>query len=243
MELRHYTQIVLRSWPLVVGLPLAVGLLTIILGLLLPQPYEITTAMLVTQRPIGAGVSGIPLPDENNYWSWAASEYIVDDLLQLLQTRRFADDLVGWARAEHGRELDPEIVQESLDVARRHRTIYITASAPQADLARLMAQGAVTVLQQNGLSYWNRQDSAALEVSLVELPDEAEPAQGLVGLILDAVLRTILALILAIGLAFLRHYLDQSLRLRGDVEALGFEVVGTIPGETLSRARPGEGRR
>jgi capsular polysaccharide biosynthesis protein len=231
MELGHYARILWRSWPLVVGLPLLVAVLTIVLGLVLPQPYEITAAMLVTQRPIGTGVADIPLPDENNYYSWLASEYIVDDILQLVETRRFSDDIATWAQVERGLTLDPEDISDSLQAERRHRMIYLTVSDSEQDAARVMAEGAVTMLRENGLAYWGRQESAAIEVSLHELPDEAEPARGLIGLALDTILRTLLALILAVGLAFLRHYLDRSLRARGDVEALGMEVVGTIPVE------------
>ena len=108
-------------------------------------------------------------------------------------------------------------------------------TASQAEHAQLIAQGAVAMLQQKGLEYWNRGDSASLAVSQVGMPDLALPARGLVRLAFDVVLRSILALILAIGLAFLRHYLDLTVHEPSEVEALGLEVVGTIPKDGLSR--------
>lgn len=235
MELQHYLRIVRRSWPLVLGLPALVALLTLALAFILPTPYEITAAVLVTQRPIAAGAPPTILPDQNNWNSWAASEYIVDDLLQIVETRRFATDIGAWLQAEHGITLTPKRISESLDAGRRHRMIFVTVSADRADYARLIAQGAITMLEQKGLEYWNRADTASLAVAQAELPERAEPARGLLSISLDLVLRTALALLLAIGLAFLRHYLDQSLYRRGEVEALGLEVVGMIPMES---ARP-----
>lgn len=238
MELRHYARIVWRSWPLVLGLPVLVALLTIVLAFLLPTRYTITAAVMVTQRPIGVSEAQITLPDENIYYNWSASEFVVDDILQIVETRRFADDIAGWLQSQHGVALDPELISEGLEAERRHRTIYLHASADRAEHPRMIAQGAIAMLQQRGLEYWDREESTSLNVAENELPEEAEPEQGLAGLILNVVLRSILALILAIGIAFLRHYLDQSLHGSNEVEALGFEVVAAIPRDGVARALP-----
>lgn len=229
MELRHYLRILRRSWPLVVGLPVLVALLTAALAFLLPQSYKITAAMLVTQRPVATTAPQNILPDQNNWNSWAASEYVVDDILQLVETRQFADDIAAWIQAQHGVQVDPKHIQTELTAERKHRMIYLTAIAPQRDVARWIVEGGATMLQQKGLQYWNRQDTTALEVAQLDLPEQAKPARGLVTLAVDLILRSVLALILAVGLAFLRHYLDTSLQGRGEVEALGLEVVGVIP--------------
>ncbi len=238
MEFRHYWGIVRRSWPLVVGLPLLVALLTLALHVVLPRSYTITAAMLVTQRPLAIDAPQVTLPDENNRESWAASEFIVDDILQLVETRRFADDIAGWMQAERGRTIDPDAITAGLEAERTHRMIYLTANAGNATDARLIVEGAIAMLQQRGLEYWGREESSSLDVSPLDLPEEAEPAKGLFGLLLDIVLRSMLAAIAGIGLAFLRHYLDQSLHRRDDVEALGFEVVGAIPVDGMRRPQP-----
>ena len=238
MEFRHYWGIVRRSWPLVLGLPLLVALLTLALYVVLPRRYTITAAMLVTQRPLAVDEPQVTLPDQNNRESWTASEFIVDDILQLVETQRFAEDVAGWMGAERGRAIDPEAITEGLEAERTHRMIYLTANAGNATDARLIVEGAITMLQQRGLEYWGREESTSLDVSPLDLPDEAEPATGLFGLLVDIVLRSMLAAIAGIGLAFLRHYLDQSLHRRDDVEALGLEVVGAIPADGLPRPQP-----
>ncbi len=46
---------------------------------------------------------------------------------------------------------------------------------------------------------------------------------------LDLPLRLLLALAAGVALAFLLDYLDDAVRVRGDVERLGLEVIGEIP--------------
>ena len=238
MELRHYLGILRRSWRLIVGLPLVVGVVTLALGLLLPAPYTITALMLVTQQPIASTTAPLTLPNYENYHSWLASEYSNDDLPQLVRTRRFATDVANWVQAQHGLVLDPEDLIEQISAGRQHRMVSLTASDRRENVARYIAQGAVAMLQQNGLSYWDRQESASLKISEVDMPLEAERDQGLVGLMLDTILRSLLAGILAIGLAFLWYYLDRSLHTRAQVEGLGIAAAGVIPREALGPARP-----
>jgi len=42
-------------------------------------------------------------------------------------------------------------------------------------------------------------------------------------------LRILLAFLVGVGIVFLLHYLDDSVRNRADVEALGMRVIGEIP--------------
>jgi capsular polysaccharide biosynthesis protein len=237
MELRHYLRILWRSWPLVVGLPLLVAILTVALAFILPQTYTITAAMLVTQRPIAVREPQVTQPDENNFYNWQGSEYVVDDILQLVETRQFAVDIAAWLQTQHGIRLDPTTISDGLEAERQHRMIYLHVAASRQDYARLIAQGAIAKLQEVGLGYWGRAESTSLTVSLLDLPERAAGSRSPVSLAIDLVLRGLLALILAIGLAFLRHYFDQTMHRRGEVEALGFEVVGLIPVEQRRGAR------
>src|SRR3712207_5557561 len=148
MELRHYQRILQRSWPLVVGLPALVILLTLALALLGAPQYEITASILVTQRPIASTGPQPVLPNQDNWNSWAASEYVVDDILQVVETGRFAADVAARLQAQHGIRLDPMIIQEGVTAERRHRMIYLTAIAGRADLARLIVVGAATMIEQ-----------------------------------------------------------------------------------------------
>ncbi len=229
MELRHYIGILRRSWPLLVGLPMLVGVITLVLGLLLPPTYEITTQLLVTQDTIASSSPPLALPNYENFHSWVSSEYIDDDLPQLVQTRRFASDVANWVQATHGITLDPDTLTKQFSAERQHRMVSLTTVDRRKDVAKYLAEGAVAMLQQNGLGYWERQETASLNVSEVDMPPEAKRVQGLGQLALDTVLRSMLALILAVGLAFLRYYMDRSLHTRAQVEALGIVAAAIIP--------------
>jgi capsular polysaccharide biosynthesis protein len=229
MELRHYGEILGRSWPLVLGLPLVVLLLSIGLYLSRPARYGMTVAMLVTQAQIARTTDDTTLPDYDNWNSWAASEFIVDDLLQIVETRRFAEDVAAIVKQEHNLDLDPSAITAGIEAERKHRTVYLSVEAGGRDAAKWLADAAVANLQNKGLEYWNRSDTAQLNVVPLDMPPQAGRVPGTTGLVLDLAVRTLLALLLAVGIAFLRHYLDTTVRRRDDVEALGLDIVGAIP--------------
>lgn len=228
MELRHYGDILRRSWPLVLGLPLAVFLLSLGLYFLSPPRYGMVVAMLMTQAQIARDPAEPTLPDYNNNYSWLSSEFIVDDALQIVETRRFAEDVAAIVKQRHNLELDPSAITAGIEAERKHRTVYLSVEAAGRDEAKWLADAAVESFQQNGLDYWGRADTAELSVVPLDMPPVAARVPGLARLGLDLAVRTLLALLLAVGIAFLRHYLDTTLR-RDDVEALGFDIVGAIP--------------
>lgn len=229
MELRHYFNILRRSWPLVIGLPLVVALLTLGASMFLPQRYGARVAVTVTQQPVAPDEAMLTLPDYNNYNSWLASEFIVDDVPQIVKGQLFARDVAAYIQQQHGRDVPVGAIQNALSAERTHRTVYLNVQADTPENATQIAQGAVAMLQTNGLKYWGRGDTAQLDIAVQDAPESATPLSNTRTLMLDVAVRTLLALILAVGLAFLRHYLDQSLRGRDDVEALGLDVVGAIP--------------
>ncbi|HEX6290507.1 MAG TPA: hypothetical protein VFZ66_15065 [Herpetosiphonaceae bacterium] len=229
MELRHYFAILRRSWPLVVGLPLLVALATVAATFLLPARYATQVTMFVTQKPLATNEPSVVLPDYNNFNSWAASEYIVDDMLQLVQTQTFAQDIAAWIRQQHNADVAVEDIRSGLAAERTHRAVTVEVEANDRQHAEWIAQGVVAMLEQKGLGYWNRSDSGQLSVAVLDQPQRAGRAGGAIGLALDLIVRTLLAFLLAVGLAFLRHYLDQTVHRRADIEELGLEVVGAIP--------------
>ncbi|GAC1558482.1 MAG: hypothetical protein NVS2B7_33480 [Herpetosiphon sp.] len=240
MELRHYWSIVRRSWPVIVGLPLLVAGLTLALALALPRSYVAKTAMLVTQRPIMDRQPAALLPDQDNYYSWVASEYALDDLLQIVQTERFAEDIITWVVREHPdadkRFFDPIKLPKLIKSERKHRTLYLTINGPTANDAIWTAEGAAAMLREKGLAYWQRDKLGTnLDVSVLDPARKAIPLKGIAAIAFDVVLRSLLALLLAVGIAFLRHYLDQTLRHPPDVENLGLNILGTIPVEATRK--------
>lgn len=233
MELRHYLAILRRRWPIIVILPLLVALVSGATALTQPQRYGLTARLMVTQTPLATGEAS-PSPDLNSVGSWQASEYVLDDLPQVLSSALFAQD-VSAALAQQGLEVSPATLQSAISGVTTHRTVDMAVVADDPQLAVSIARAAAETLRLNGLKYWNRQGTLTdpgLRVAVLTMPESAGPIVNLRRIVRDVALRTVLALAAGIGLAFLMHYLDRTLRDRQQVEALlDVPVVGAIPPE------------
>ncbi len=230
MQLRSYLAIVQRYWVVIGILPLLVGVISLVLALRQPQQYRAIARAMVTQTVHVQPQTGA-FPDFNLNYSWASSEYILDDLPQLVKSRVFAEDVSTLAAAE-GYPIDPTVVMATLNAETLHRTMTLSASTADPVIAVAMVRGAVTALQANGLKYWDRAlpDDTGLKVALLDLPTSATPTRSMRHLLFDVGLRIMLALVAGIGLAFLLHYLDDRLRYAHQVEEwLEVQVVGVIP--------------
>jgi hypothetical protein len=91
-------------------------------------------------------------------------------------------------------------------------TIAISAARPEDAVA--IGPALVALLKTNGLRYWGdpraMPSAPGLNVGVLDLPDQAALLNGPRALIIDVALRTLLALIVAVGLAFGLHYLREN---------------------------------
>lgn len=232
MQLREYLFILRRFWPLILVLPLIVGGVSLALALGRPERYQASARIMVTQRPLDDAVAA-DLPDYNNSYSWLTSEYILDDLPQVVTSVAFAED-VRAAAAAAGSDLAVPAIQGGLRAEVLHRAVFLAAVADSPDAALATVRGAVDALQTNGLKYWDRAPagSGGLLVAVLDPPGGVGPTGGLRGTLFDVGLRTALALAAAIGLAFLLHYLDDRLRSPRQAEQwTGANVLAVIPKE------------
>lgn len=235
MQLRSYLAVVQRYWVVIGILPLLVGAISLVLALREPQYYRATARAMVTQTVYVQAQTGA-FPDFNLNYSWASSEYILDDVPQLVQSRVFAEDVSALAAAE-GYSIDPALVMATLNAETLHRTMTLSARTADPALAVALVRGAVTALQANGLKYWDRalpdDPDPGLKVAVLDMPTSAAPTRSMRQLLFDVGLRVMLALVAGIGLAFLLHYLDDRLRDAYQVEEwLDVQVIGVIPRDT-----------
>ncbi len=232
MQLRHYFSILRRFWLLIVALPLVVGLVSLALALVQPPTYSSQASLMVTQTPrIPAGTA--EFPDFNLNHSWLGSEFILDDLPQVVTSRAFAED-VSELLAAQGYEVAPEQVQHGMEAEVLHRLVTIDVTAVQPQQAEAMARGAVEALQVNGLHYWDRAsgEDNGLSIAVLNPATPAASLQGTSQLVLEVGLRVALALAAAVGIAFLWYYLDDTVRDQRQAETwIGMPVVGVIPKE------------
>jgi capsular polysaccharide biosynthesis protein len=228
MELRRYLAIIGRAWWLVLGVPALVLLLALPTFRPDPPRYRVTAKIAVTHAAIGGNEI---LPDMNIYNSWQSTQFIVDDLPAIIRSRAFAEAVSAWVAQNRGLTIDPPTVQGTFDLESQHRVFSVIVNAGQPDQATAIAAGSVAVLQEQGLRFWGRAPSGGLNVAALEIPTTATALSRWPQPVTKLALRLLLALLAGLGLAFVRHYLDQTVRERGDLDSLGLPVLATIPKE------------
>lgn len=232
MQLRHYFAILRRFWLLVVMIPLAVGAISLALELAKPPLYGATAKLMVSQAPQLADPAA-PFPDINLNYSWESSEFILDDLPQVVTSAAFADD-VSALLASQGVAVDPCVVQSGLRAENFHRSVTLSASAASPETTLAVLNGAITSLQTNGLNYWSRGDAehAGLSIAVLDPPGVAAATNTPRRIAVNVGARVGLALAAAVGLAFLLYYLDDRLRDPQQAEQwVGVPIIGVIPKE------------
>ena len=223
MELAAYWKVLKRRWLLVV-IPtivvLAVGLATYRPP---AQSYNVGVRFLVSQQPAPAAEQS----DEEGYYTWLESEYIVNGLTDWVSGNRFGE-AVSDELAEEGIVVPPGSIQAGLvaDNARSMLTLSLTHGDPEA-LAAIMA-AAIRVLQEQNEEALPQLGGQPAELTLLDTPIVNQIPAGFRSQ-LDLPLRLLVALAVGVGLAFLVDYLDPMVREREEVEALGLPLLGEIP--------------
>jgi capsular polysaccharide biosynthesis protein len=224
MELRQYWAIIRRWW----WIPVLTVLLTAVLTLVAQRPWQARPAVYTTSLSFSVGVQPqSPASGEEAYYTALASEYLIDDLAEVVRGSEFAASVSQRLQGQ-GITVPPGALQGSTQPGKLHRilTVGITWGSPD-ELAAIGDAVAVT-LEEEAAAFMPRlfaQHGAAYLVN-----------RGSVGVVgpglrerLEWPLRLLIALAAGIALAFLADYLDDRVRGREDVEQLGLQVVGEIP--------------
>jgi capsular polysaccharide biosynthesis protein len=222
MELRAYAA-VLRRHARLIGL-ITLATLIVSTGLALRGPAAYTATMRLA-------VSVVPDPrvgdffKYDSYYSVLTSEYLADDLSELLKSEAIAADV----SAEMGETVQPETIVNLTRTKKTHRLldIQVSGSDPQAALA--IAQAYERVLNTKLVNYLAFMQANNGFVRIINQPKVAR-TNSLPLTAAEIGLRTMAGLIGAVGLAFLLEYIDDRLRDRRQVESfLGTRVLAEIP--------------
>lgn len=221
MELRQYYRVLLRRWLLAV-IPAAVVL---VIGLATyqppPQAYNVGVRFLVAQTP----QTTAPTIQEERYYNWLASEYIVNGLTDWIQGRKFAT-AVSAELALRGLDVPAGAIQVVADNVRS--MLLISISYGDADVLAAIMESAITVArEQNGDALPQLGGDRALIIPLDEV--NVVPISAGLRSQLDLPLRIALALAAGLGLALLAEYLDPMVRGKENLEKIGLSVLGEIP--------------
>lgn len=225
MELRELWRIFRRRWLLA----LIPAVVVLVVGLLTynppPTAYNVGVRFLVGQQPL----AGEALSDEQRYYNWLTSEYIVNGLTDWVQGNAFGQ-AVSEELASRGLDIAPGAVQGGLaaDNARSMFTLSLIHGDPQA-LGAIM-DAAITVLQErNHEALPQLGGEPAIVIALDEPVVNAIPAG--IRSQLDLPIRLAIALAAGVGLALVVEYVDPTVRDRRELEELGYSVLVEIPRE------------
>ncbi|MEJ5249259.1 YveK family protein [Caldilinea sp.] len=227
MELREYWVILRRRWWLPVTLAVLVGLISV----LQLRPWQPRAAMYSASMRLLVGV--LPAAEQDvtaydpRYYAWLTSEYLVDDFTEVVRSQLFAAQVSQRLR-DQNIEVPAGVIQGSAATGKLHRIITLSFTWPDAVQLEAIARAAADELTQNAAFYFRQLGTENAGVTLIDGPSVGVVGAGVREQI-ELPLRVLLALIVGVGLAFLLHYLDDSVRRPEELEALGVSVLGEIP--------------
>lgn len=226
MELKYYWHILWkRAWipALLVAMVAAVSLLT---RQSLPPSYSTTMRFTV-------GVKPQEIPNQYNYdsyYAWLASEYLADDMTAIVSSQAFAND-VNRRLAETGSSLQipPGVIGGVTIAEKQHRILRLNLGwGNPTELAR-MAAAVVTVMEEDSPQYITQLGTPGALIKIIDMPTPPAANPPSLTQKLELPVRLLLALAAGLVLAFLLDYLDDSVRSRAELEALGLPVLAEVP--------------
>jgi capsular polysaccharide biosynthesis protein len=230
MELREYWSIIRRHWWLPAAITLVALVASTVVGIRGAAAYKTDMRL---------AVSTIPTPDPGSvlyydptYYSNLDSEYLADDMSEFMTSRAFADEVHReLATSTTPYEVDIDTVMSATRAKKTHRFIDITLTTSTFEEGQAIAGSISRILSDpNHVSQYLTALTAYHTQMEIVTPPVTHRANTLFGLISETGLRTLIGLLVGIGLAFLVDYIDPSVRTRQEAERLlDVPVLGEIP--------------
>ena len=226
MELKHYWHVIWkRAWipALLVGVVAVASWLT-----QQAPPTTYSTSMRFT-----VGVKPQELADQysyDSYYAWLSSEYLADDMTEIVKSGAFAAD-VNRRLAELGSavQIPPGSISGVTIAEKQHRILQLNVSWGNAGELADIGQAIVAVMEQDSPKYLTQLGTPGALIQVIDEPSIPAANPPSLTQRLDLPVRLLLALGAGVALAFLLDYLDDSVRGRGDLEALDIPVLAEVP--------------
>jgi capsular polysaccharide biosynthesis protein len=230
LELREYWSIIRRRW----WLPLAITLVALIASTIVG-----VRGAAAFKTDMRIAISTIPLPDPNavlyfdsTYYSNLNSEYLADDMSELMTSRAFASEVMR-ELATTGQPVDADIatVMNATRAKKTHRFIDVTVTTATYEQGDAIAGSISRILSDPAHLGQYLQALTAYHTKMsVVTPPVTHRANTVLGLISEIGLRSVIGLMVGIALTFLLDYVDPSVRSRQEAESLlQIPVLGEIP--------------
>jgi capsular polysaccharide biosynthesis protein len=224
MELRQYWAVIRRWW----WIPVLTVLLVAVLSLVSARPWQPKAPAYTTSLSFSIGLKPEkPANGEENYYTALASEYLIDDLAEVVRGSEFAS-AVSQRLQTQGITIPPGALQGSTQAGKLHRIMTVGMTWGNPDELAAIADAVIQTIQEDAPTFMPRLFAQNGAAYLVNRGGVAAVGTGLRQK-LEFPLKLLIALAAGIALAFLVDYLDDRIRGREDVERLGLSVVGEIP--------------
>lgn len=183
--------------------------------------YNVGVNFIVSQAPAELSAN----PDENRYYNWLASEYIVNGLTDWVTGGAFKQAVSAHLAAQ-SIEVPPHTFNVAADNVRSK--LQLSIQHGDADLLAGIMDAAIVVLTEQNAAVLPQLGGETAVIIQVDQP-VVTPIPTSIRAQLDVPLRIVLALVAGLGLALLVEYLDTTIRDREEVESIGFPLLGEIP--------------
>jgi capsular polysaccharide biosynthesis protein len=224
MELREYWTVIRRRW----WIPVLLVAIVVVAWLAMnrpwtPQPptYGISLSFSVGIRPAEA-VDG-----EENYYVALTSEYLIDDLSEVVRGSEFAA-AVSDRLAAQGVSVPAGTIQGIAQTGDLHRILQVSLSWSDVEQLSAIADAIIATLEEDVDRFMPRLFAQNGAAYLVNRGNVTPLGRSLTSR-LDLPIRLILALVVGLAICFLLHYLDTRIREPLDLENMELTVLGQIP--------------
>lgn len=229
MELRHYWQIIWKRAWIPVLLLIVVAIASLLTEQTPPPTYSTTMRFTVGVRPQ-------ELADQytyDKYYAWLASEYLADDMSVIVSSQEFAAD-VNQKLGEMGSpvQIPPGRISGVTVAEKQHRILRLNMSWHNADELAGITQAIIAVMEQDSSKYLTQLGTSTALVKVIDPPSPPTANPPSLTQRLNLPVRLLLALAAGLALIFLLDYLDDSVRGRPELEAMGIDVLAEVPRQT-----------
>jgi capsular polysaccharide biosynthesis protein len=226
VELKYYFSILKRRWLPVVLVPLLVAVFVAVQVINAEPAYTASSELTVTRVPQQVELEEFRY---NEYYLFLSSEFLVDDLVQVVSGNVFAEDVHRRILDEYGVDIPSGEVQAAISSERRHRILTIDVAHNDEDAAVMIAQAATRQLNADATVYFGFQsEERGALVEPIQIPHGASPDMGR-----DQVfwaLQLLMAVFGGLLVGIFLEYIDDRLYTAEMVEhSLDLDVVGEVP--------------
>jgi capsular polysaccharide biosynthesis protein len=228
VELKVYLRAIRRRWPIIVLLPLLIGLMAIYQQSTRDDVYAVHIRASVLRHP------DPPIASEYQYeayYNYLSSEFAIDDLVEAIRGNVFAAAVAERASAE-GPQVGAGEAHAAIAADRRHRILNLTVRSGDPAIAESIARAAAAELEERAFHYLGVETAGTTAiVQIIDRPGGAVVDTGRQQLML------LLQLVAAVGagvlLAFLVDYLDDTLYdAEMTEEAIRLPHLASVPAES-----------